>query len=413
MHSRRVSRRTSFALVLLALCSAAAGAVPPDGTYLGTTSQGRSISITVSGGAVTHLSIGWACGSSSGTSDVSVNCPIGGGDSFQCGSSSCSFTPFTARFSTGGTFTGASVAGSFDFSFYPCISGCSCCFGSNVTYSASLPTPELSIQDVTVTEGDSGTTPAQFQVTLTPAASETVTVDWTTADGTADSSDYVPDSGSLTFTAGQTSKIVTVQVLGDVEEEADEVFYVDLENPTNADISDGRGQCTIADDDTILPDPVTMSLNVHGFASIDLLDDADNDIFIKELGEGALLTGVGWDVNITTHGGSWLSEAAMYFDGSDQDGSGLFLTPGVGDDLPGTASYSSEVVDLTDNGIPDIPILGDGRLYVQFFETFDDTADSADAIYESPSTLTIQYLPSPNHIFTDGFESGDTSAWGN
>jgi hypothetical protein len=246
-------------------------------------------------------------------------------------------------------------------------------------------------------------------VTLTPAASETVTVDWTTADGTADSSDYVPSSGSLTFTAGQTSKIVSVQVMGDVEEEPDEVFYVDLENPTNADISDGRGQCTVNDDDTLLS---TVLLDVSGFQSIDLLDDVDNDVLIRELGEGALVTGVGWDVNLTTVGESWLSEATLYFDGSDQDGSGLFLTPGIADDAPGTGSYSSEVIDLTDNGIPEIPILSDGRLFIQFFESFDDNEGSADAIYESPSTLTIQFRPSPSHVFTDGFESGDTSAWG-
>ena len=77
-------------------------------------------------------------------------------------------------------------------------------------------TPSLSIADASVTEGNSGTTTANFTVTLSAAATSTVTVNYATANGTATAgSDYVAASGTLTFTAGQTSKTIPVTVNGD------------------------------------------------------------------------------------------------------------------------------------------------------------------------------------------------------
>src|SRR6185369_1804287 len=71
----------------------------------------------------------------------------------------------------------------------------------------------LAVGDVSVTEGNAGTTYATLAVTLTGATEKTVTVDYGTADGTAQApSDYSAASGTLTFTPGQTTKIVTVSV---------------------------------------------------------------------------------------------------------------------------------------------------------------------------------------------------------
>ena len=93
-------------------------------------------------------------------------------------------------------------------------------------------------------------------------------------------------------------------------------------------------------------------VNIDTFASWDALDDPSNDTLIVPLGAGAIMTGIGWDVGITTVGGSYLSEARMYFDGQDLDGTGLFLTPGVADANSGTGTYSSGgILDLTDNGV--------------------------------------------------------------
>jgi len=65
-------------------------------------------------------------------------------------------------------------------------------------------TSSLSVDDVIVVEGDSGTTTATFTVSLSAASSGTVTVDYATADGTATTADddYVAASGTLTFAPG-------------------------------------------------------------------------------------------------------------------------------------------------------------------------------------------------------------------
>jgi hypothetical protein len=106
------------------------------------------------------------------------------------------------------------------------------------------------------------------------------------------------------------------------------------------------------------------------------------------------MTGIGWDVCLTTVGGSWMSEARFYFDGSDHDFSGLFLTPFFANSAPGSGcTTSGGTIDLTDNGIPDIPILADGNLYIQLFEGFDDVADAVDADWDAPSSLSIVYTP--------------------
>ena len=137
-----------------------------------------------------------------------------------------------------------------------------------------------------------------------------------------------------------------------------------------------------------------LVVDISGEESWDLLDDASNTVVVVPLGVGASMTGIGWDVCLTTIGGSWMSEARFYFDGSDHDFFGLFLTPFFDQPNPGSGCTSSGgVLDLTDNGIPDIPILADGNLYIQLHESFNDVGDAVDATWDAPSTLTIQYTP--------------------
>src|SRR5262249_4464561 len=84
--------------------------------------------------------------------------------------------------------------------------------------------PSLSLGDVTVAEGNAGTTNAVFTVTLSAPSTVPVTVSYATADGTAKASDsdYVATSGTLTFAPGETCKTITVQVKGDKKKEVDE-----------------------------------------------------------------------------------------------------------------------------------------------------------------------------------------------
>jgi hypothetical protein len=111
----------------------------------------------------------------------------------------------------------------------------------------------LSVNDVAVTEGDSGTKAAVFTVTLAPARSQVVKVNYTTQDGTATASgphpDYQARTGILTFPAGVVSRTVSVPVVGDMLQENTETFSLVLSAPVNALIADAVGQATISDND--------------------------------------------------------------------------------------------------------------------------------------------------------------------
>jgi hypothetical protein len=113
--------------------------------------------------------------------------------------------------------------------------------------------PTIAINDVSLNEGTGGTTPFNFEVTLSAPSGFTVTVDYTTANDTADAgADYTAVATSkLTFTPGQTSRTVTVNVIGDNTYETDETFFVNLTNPVNATVADAQGLGTIVDDEAL------------------------------------------------------------------------------------------------------------------------------------------------------------------
>ena len=110
----------------------------------------------------------------------------------------------------------------------------------------------LSIDDVALPEGSSGTQRFDFTVQLdAPAPPGGVTFDIVSRSGTADGSDFA--SGQSQFSAsiaeGQSRHVFTVDVHGDVEHEVDEVFYVDVSNAVGAEIVDARGTGSILNDD--------------------------------------------------------------------------------------------------------------------------------------------------------------------
>jgi hypothetical protein len=97
------------------------------------------------------------------------------------------------------------------------------------TINSGLPTPTVSVSNITVTNVASGTTPATFTVTLSEPLSDAVAAQYTTADVTARAgSDYQATSGGLNFAAGQTSQTVTVNVIGDPLYDAPEIFDLNL-----------------------------------------------------------------------------------------------------------------------------------------------------------------------------------------
>jgi hypothetical protein len=106
--------------------------------------------------------------------------------------------------------------------------------------------------DTTVAEGNSGTTGGEFTVTLSPLASQVITVDYVTIDGTAVAGgDYAAISDMLTFNPGETMKVINVDIYGDIVDEGDsEMFSISLTNAANANIADGLATGQINDDDT-------------------------------------------------------------------------------------------------------------------------------------------------------------------
>lgn len=134
----------------------------------------------------------------------------------------------------------------------------------------SLP-PFLTINSVSITEGDSGTTNALFTVTLTPLTGRTVTVNYQTTAGSATANvDFQPVSGTLTFGPRQTTQTIAVPIIGDRIDEFNETFQVLLTNPLNATIANGGAPATgtIIDND---PPPVVSigdTVVVEGNSSI-------------------------------------------------------------------------------------------------------------------------------------------------
>ena len=109
---------------------------------------------------------------------------------------------------------------------------------------------QFAISDVSVLEGDTGTTTAVFTVTLAPISAHPLAVTYATANGTATAgSDFTSTSGTLNFPAGTQTQFITVTLLSDTDDESNETFLVNLSNPTNADLLDGVGEGTIIDDD--------------------------------------------------------------------------------------------------------------------------------------------------------------------
>ncbi len=110
--------------------------------------------------------------------------------------------------------------------------------------------PSLTINDVQISEGNSGSKNLTFTVNLSTASNQIVTVNYATANGIARSvSDYVAKNGSLTFAAGQTRKTVNVVINGDTQVEGDETLYVILSGAANASIGRARGVGIILNDD--------------------------------------------------------------------------------------------------------------------------------------------------------------------
>jgi hypothetical protein len=186
----------------------------------------------------------------------------------------------------------------------------------------------LFIDDVAVTEGNAGTATATFTVSLSSGVGQQVTVDFATADGTATApADYLPGSGTLVFPAGSTTQSVSVTVNGDLLDEPNETFFVNLSNPVNATIADGVGMGTINDDDP------TPSLSI-------------DDVSVTE-GDGSTATAT-FTVTLGAASGQTVSVSYGTADGTAVVGVDYTAAAGAVTFAPGTVTQTLTVSVLGD-----------------------------------------------------------------
>jgi large repetitive protein len=117
--------------------------------------------------------------------------------------------------------------------------------------SVSDDEPRVMINDAWADEGNDGTSPMRFTVNLSQPYDWPVSVDWSTADGSASAgSDYVAASGTVTFAPGDTSEPIDITMNGNRVPDANRTLMVNLSNPSSyAEISRGSAVGTIVDDE--------------------------------------------------------------------------------------------------------------------------------------------------------------------
>lgn len=187
------------------------------------------------------------------------------------------------------------------------------------------PQPSVSINDVSIVEGDNGTRPSNFTVTLSAASNLTVAVDFETLNFTSATAgvDYASAKGTLIFLPGETTKQLAITIFGDTSVEPDEQFIVGLSNAVNANITQatGSGFGMIINDDgpviltdsttrrAIALDSVTLTSDPFSLLNPNNLNNQDHrrrvSLFVWRLG---LLPGdTVADVTVLTDSGSLLT----------------------------------------------------------------------------------------------------------
>ena len=139
-----------------------------------------------------------------------------------------------------------------------------------VFHNLSGAKPCISVSDTSVTEGDTGTTNASFTVNLSAASAQTVRVNYTLEMQTATlDADLQNVQGRLDIPAGQTTATITVPIAGDLLDEFDETFKVNLSSPAGASLVTTSALGTIIDNDaepTLTISDVSRSESASGSA---------------------------------------------------------------------------------------------------------------------------------------------------
>lgn len=246
---------------------------------------------------------------------------------------------------------------------------------------------QLTISDVSLAEGNSGTIGAVFTVTLVPTTTQVVSVTYATADGSAIAgNDYTATGGSLVFGVNEITKTISIPILGDTVDESDETFTVILSNPINAELIDAVGLGAIVDDD--------------GLSSLTIADAT-----VQEGDSGTIIAA--FDVTLSPATESAIAVDYATANATASAGSDYIA---VGDTLTFNAGETTKTISVTVNG--DVVDEGSGETF-----TVNLSSPSGASLADSQAVGTITddddaqfgiYAP-VNYTVMEG-DSGTTSA---
>ncbi len=206
----------------------------------------------------------------------------------------------------------------------------------------TVQVPTITINDVTLFEGNAGTANAVFTVSVTPAPATPVSVNFATFSGSATASeDFISTNGVLSFAVGETNQSFAVRVVGDAAYELEETFTVNLSGVANATLADSQGVGTIRNDDAM------PTLSVGDVILVEGNSGTTNATFAVTL---SAASGLATTVNYLTENGSASS-------GSDYTAQSSFLT------LPAGVTSTNVVISV--NG--DLQIEGDEVFYLDLY----------------------------------------------
>ena len=230
---------------------------------------------------------------------------------------------------------------------------------STPSVSLAAPLPSLSVNDVTVTEGNAGTVTATFTVTQDIRGKSSVR--YSTASGTAKSpADFLARTGRLKFAGGHRTNKVAITVVGDTLDESNETFFFRLSSPIGATLGDGEGKGTITDNDA----PPSVS----SVATLDVPEGNSGDTQFASV-----------DVTLSAPSGRTVSVDYTTIDGSATEGSDYEFAVGTLEFAPGET-----VASIVAKVIGDDTTEGDETFDVDIFNAVNATLDA------HPTVVTIK-----------------------
>jgi hypothetical protein len=236
------------------------------------------------------------------------------------------------------------------------------------------PAAMLTIDNTTLVEGNDGVQTALVTVRLTEPHGNAVSVNYTTADGTAHAgTDYLAASGQLSFARNEIAKTIAVRIPGDRAVEPDEGFTVRLSNPKGAKISRGEGYVTVLDDEP--------RVNIYGGYRSEGNDGSAPMTFNLSLSAP-------YDRPVTVH--------YTTADQSATAGSDYATTSGSWTFQPGADTTHSITVMVTGDRVPEP---------TESFAVRIDTADSYAQVQTSSAAGTI-YDDEPRITVSDAYSDG-------